>query len=280
MPIRRAVLVLSLTMAGGAALSWSSPSAQEPPRPDSRSVLAAASTYMDQYARDVSAVVAEEDYLQRAGFRQERRLRSDFVVIRDNDFDWIEFRDVFQVDGVPVRDREQRLTNLFLKPREDAVLQARRIAEEGARYNLGVVTRTINTPLVALRFLAARNHRRSSFQIDTSKPRHRDGTVAVQFREHGMPRMVMTPDDSPAHGTFWIDPASGRVSATELRLATRGSTVHIRVTFAEDPRLKLWLPSAMDERYQTDRGSEMTGRARYSNFRQFRVETRTNIGKQ
>jgi hypothetical protein len=36
----------------------------------------------------------------------------------------------------------------------------------------------------------------------------------------------------------------------------------------------------MDERYQTDRGGEITGRARYSNFRQFRVETSTNIGKQ
>jgi hypothetical protein len=274
------VTVLLTLAAVAPALALWSPGTVPAQRHDTDAVLAAASAYMDQYERDVSAVVAEEDYLQRAGFRQERRLRSDFVVIRDDNFDWIEFRDVFQVDGVPVRDREQRLTNLFLKPREDAVLQARRIAEEGARYNLGVVTRTINTPLVALRFLARRNHSRSAFQIDPSKRPGRDGTVAFQFREHAMPRMVRTPDDSPAHGTFWIDPGSGRVAATDLRLATRGSSVHISVTFAEDPRLKLWLPSAMDERYWTDRGSEITGRARYSNFRQFRVDTSTNIGKQ
>ena len=274
------VTVLLALAAVVPALALSAAETGPAQRHDTDAVLAAASAYMDQYERDVSAVVAEEDYLQRAGFRQERRLRSDFVVIRDDNFDWIEFRDVFQVDGVPVRDREQRLTNLFLKPREDAVLQARRIAEEGARYNLGVVTRTINTPLVALRFLARRNHSRSAFQIDPAKPRGRDGTVVFQFREHAMPRMVRTPDDSPAHGTFRIDPGSGRVTATELRLATRGSSVHISVTFAEDPRLRLWLPSAMDERYLTDRGSEITGRARYSNFRQFRVDTSTNIGKQ
>jgi hypothetical protein len=70
------------------------------------------------------------------------------------------------------------------------------------------------------------------------------------------------------------------VMASELHLATSGSKVDIRVTFAKEPRLQLWLPARMDERYDTGRGSEITGWARYTNFRQFRVETTTDIGKQ
>jgi hypothetical protein len=248
--------------------------------PSLDAVLAATAAYMDQYERDVSAVVAEEEYLQQAEFRRQRRLRSDFLVIRHDEFGWIEFRDVFQVDGIAVRDREQRLTDLFMKPREDAVLQARRIAEEGARFNLGSITRTINTPLVALRFLASRDRHRSLFRIDASRSRNSNGSVVLQFNEHAMPRMLITPDDAAARGAFWIDPASGRVTATELLLKSRGSSVDIRVTFQEDRRLKIWLPVAMDERYGTGRGGDITGRARYSNFRQFRVETTTDIGKQ
>ena len=267
-----AIVALTLTLSD-------SLTARQRPAPDTDALLAASAKYMDQYERDVSAIVAEEEYLQLSGDRKPRRLRSDFLVIRHDEFGWIEFRDVFMVDGIPVRDRQDRLAALFMKPREDAVLQARRIAEEGARYNVGPITRTINTPLVALRFLAVRARGRSTFRVDGSGSRNRDGAVALRFKETAHPRMVMTPDDKPAEGTFWIEPDSGRVLASELYLATRGSTVNIRVTFAKEPRLQLWLPTIMDERYDTGGGTEITGRARYTNFRQFRVETTTDIGK-
>jgi hypothetical protein len=268
-----AIVALTLMLSAGV-------NARQRPGLDTEALLAASAKYMDQYERDVSAIVAEEEYLQQSGYRQQRRLRSDFLVIRHEEFGWIEFRDVFLVDGIPIRDRQERLASLFMKPREDAVLQARRIAEEGARYNLGPITRTINTPLVALRFLATRARDRSTFHVDAAKPRSRDGAVALRFTETAHPRMVMTPDDKAAEGTFWIEPASGRVMASELHLATSGSKVDIRVTFAKEPRLQLWLPARMDERYDTGRGSEITGWARYTNFRQFRVETTTDIGKQ
>jgi hypothetical protein len=47
----------------------------------------------------------------------------------------------------------------------------------------------------------------------------------------------------------------------------------------EQPVLKLWLPAAMVERYIFPGGVVMDGRATYSNFRMFRVETETVIAK-
>ena len=63
-----------------------------------------------------------------------RRLRSDFLLVSVSTAqDWVPFRDVFEVDAQPIRDREQRLSRLFLNPSPDSLQQANRIQEESAR---------------------------------------------------------------------------------------------------------------------------------------------------
>ena len=47
----------------------------------------------------------------------------------------------------------ERLSNLFLQPAATAMDQARRIAAESSRYNVGVLRRTINVPVMPLVFL-------------------------------------------------------------------------------------------------------------------------------
>ena len=47
---------------------------------------------------------------------------------------WVGYRDTFEVDGKPVRDRDERLERLLS---DGAVGQAARIAEQNARFNLG-----------------------------------------------------------------------------------------------------------------------------------------------
>ena len=55
--------------------------------------------------------------------------------------DFASFRDVFDVDGRPVRDRDQRLQKLFLSaPAATAIDQAQRIADESARGIVKVLT--------------------------------------------------------------------------------------------------------------------------------------------
>jgi hypothetical protein len=243
-------------------------------------VLRAAGSYLLQYEKDVSAVVAEEDCTQRVEGLGSRRLRSDLLVILDPKAGWISFRDVFEVDGKPVRDRDDRLQKLFFHPSTDALAQARRIVEEGSRFNLnpqnGGVRRTINQPFIALKFLRGPDQPRSAFTIDRTSTSGTATNVVLSFTETAKPRLINSPDGAAARGWFRIDGATGRVTGSELRIQT--GTVHatIRVTFAGQAKLKLWLPAQMDEEY-SGLGVRIDSRATYSNFRRFTVETETAI---
>ena len=74
-------------------------------------------------------------------------LRSDFLLVKIDNRRWLPFRDVFERDGRPVRDRQDRLTKLFLGgATNSALVQAEKIMNESARYNIGNGTRTINVP--------------------------------------------------------------------------------------------------------------------------------------
>ena len=127
--------------------------------------------YVADFIEKFSNVVSEEAYRQDSSVQmpvvalqrraalgwagsataRNRVLKSDFLLVSvDSVQEWIPFRDVFEIDGQPIRDREQRLAKLFLKPSEDALEQAQRIREESARYNLGNMRRTINNPVLAL----------------------------------------------------------------------------------------------------------------------------------
>jgi hypothetical protein len=92
----------------------------------------------------------------------ERVLRSDYALTRAFDKDaWVGYRDTFEVDGRPVRDREDRLQRLLSS---DAPASAARIASESARFNLGnsIVTRNVNVPTLVLEMLQPRNQDRGA----------------------------------------------------------------------------------------------------------------------
>ena len=63
--------------------------------------------------------------------QQRRTLRSDILFMQDDRFGWVEFRDVAERDGFPVRDREERLLALFSKPNADRLKQAQRTSKRG-----------------------------------------------------------------------------------------------------------------------------------------------------
>jgi hypothetical protein len=239
--------------------------------------------YVDQYEQDLAAVVSEERYLQEVAemngmFGDKRTLRSDLLLAKAGDLGWVAFRDVFEVDGKEVRDRSDRLVDLFLKPTGDSGAQVRKIVDESSRMNLGWVSRNINVPTMVLQFAKTAEQHRSEFK--------RGGTTEVsigvegreiRFQERAVPRMIETRDGAAASGKFWIDEATGRVLRTELRVSTGSTTATINVGYAEQPKLKLWLPALMNERYSTPRQPVITGRAFYENFRQFNVAVETII---
>jgi hypothetical protein len=249
--------------------------------PALESALRAAAKYIEQYERDVTAVMAQEDYEQRVlSEARVRRLRSDMLILAVEHAGWVELRDTFEVDGNRVRDRDERISKLFMKPNPDAIQQAQRIASEGARFNISpkmfTLNRTLNVPLTALRFLRGPNQDRSTFQLDRVEP----SRIILKFKEHAKPRLIASDDGSAATGSFTIEPTSGRVLESELQLVTRQVAGTFSVVYAEQPALKLWLPASMTESYTFGRASAMLdGRATYSSFRVFRVETSTVIDK-
>ena len=123
-------------------------SAQPVAEGDIAAVLTGVAAYVEQFDRELAGVVLEEQYDQRvlpgsmASRRSAsygRRLRSNLLMVRLADEDrWVQFRDVFEVDGRAVRDRNERLAGLFLSPSASALDQAEQIALESARYNGGI----------------------------------------------------------------------------------------------------------------------------------------------
>jgi hypothetical protein len=245
-------------------------------------LLAKAATYLRDYETAFSVVVSEERYTQTvySTFNQTRRGRrvlvSDVVQTRIGAAEWVAFRDVFDVDGAPVRDRDARLQRLFVEGVGDPVTQARSILTESARYNIGAVDRNINVPTMALTYLRESNQWRSTLTTAGREKIEGVNTQIVAFSETATPTVVRAgASDLPARGRFWIDPESGRVVKSEIWIPGPPSSGKITVTYGPVPNLSVWAPLQMKEEYV---GWEtIRAEATYSNFRQFKVVVADSI---
>ena len=250
---------------------------------DVQRLLGSAAAYLDQYEQDVRSVVLQETYAQSvASESRTRTLRSDLVVVADATEGWIELRDVFEVDGKPVRDHTDRIVQLLSKPWPNQLVQARRLANESARFNLNPVRaqfhRTINVPFTALRFLRRANQPRSAWRLEREERIGEQPAALLRFDEREQPRLIGSKDPMDVSGAFLIG-ANGAVLLTELRTTGRISAV-VTVRYARHEATGLWLPERMDERYRIKLGTFLTdvnGHASYDNFRQFKVETSIKV---
>jgi hypothetical protein len=212
--------------------------------------------------------------------RHWRSLGSDVAWVPTGDpFVWAFFRDVREVDGDPVGDREERLEQLFPSGLTVAGRErAQQILEESARYNLGR-RRTVNCPTVALSFLHPRNQPRFAFRLDGREEKEGTPTWKVGFKERERPSLTRTSrgEDVPARGLLWIEAGSGALVASRLELRPPGlGPVVIETGYVRDDRLGVWLPTEMREGYgnRSRSGSEerVEAVARYSGWRRAQVE--------
>jgi hypothetical protein len=268
--------------------------AQPAQPPDVELLLDKAGDYVEEYERTFVGLVAEEAYHQQVnvpaarqfdlrGFpldtaAQRRDLKSDVLLVRAPAGDrWIQFRDVFEVDGKPVRDRDERLTKLFLQPSADARRQEEDIVAASSRYNIGGINRTVNLPMLALTVLEAKNRAWFAFRI---AKRGRD-TVELEYKEEERGHtMIHTNDDQPlpAHGRFTIDPQTGRVHASTLATETSTLRAQIDVSYASESTVGMLVPREMREKYTSKDGSVTEGRATYARFRRYQVKVDEKIG--
>ena len=265
------------------------PPAQEPALQE---VLDRTAAYVNDYRKRLVGIVAEELYLQnvdnlsRGGRRQRqfRQLRSDLLLVKLAGQDhWLQFRDVFEVDRKPVRDRDERLYRLFVTPTADAQQQADTIQAESARYNIGPVVRTINMPILGLLFFDRQNQPQMNIRLLAANNTRRFAALAnpgavvrIGFTEVGTPTLIRGAGDKdlPARGEIWVDSTTGRILRTELECNDLLLYSSIQVTYRAEPSLTMLVPAEMREVYRLQvNASRIDGRATYSRFRQFTVTT-------
>ena len=292
-----------------ALLVGSAPVLAAPPPPtqaDLDGVLNRAGWYLDYFVDEFENVVAEETYIQDSsqllptmspagGGRgaiapppsaaemlraRHRDLRSDFLLVKSPDTQaLVPFRDVIQVDGITVRDREARLAKLFLTDSVDAMARAERIREEGARYNLGNMRSTLGNPVLALGVLQRTYQARFHFSLAKTDRAFGPGVTVVDYKEVGSPAMIRgeAGRDLPAHGRLWIDSATGRVLKTELQVEQPALRAIITTTFQSEEKSGIAVPLEMREHYTFQNGNRVNTVANYGRFRRFDVSANEDI---
>jgi len=291
--------IRALTLAAAIAAGGWSAHAQEP---SLATVLERAGDYVATFQRQLSGVVAEETYIQdvreppmgtvpRAPMRtgpMHRELKSDLLLVKPEKADrWIQFRDVFEVDGHPVRDRSERLMKLFVEPTHSTAGQVEQIVSESARYNIGNVMRNINVPVFALLILDSEHRDHFKFaRAGNGAPsiagdlKTDEGIWVIRYEETGHGTMISTTfgRDLPSRGRFWIDPATGRVLMSELVAEDTLVAGTVVVKYQPDVLADLLVPVAMRERYLERRNNaRIDGAATYGKFRQFQVKVDEKI---
>ena len=258
------------------------------------SCLGARGWYVQDFIEKFSNVVSEETYIQdssvpmqsaaligRAGSAARNRiLKSDFLLVSVSSAqDWIPFRDVFEVDAQPIRDREQRLARLFLKPSENSLEQAYRIQDESARYNLGNMRRTINNPVLAMVVVQAEFQNRFRYSLGKMDPKVGPGVWIVDYHEEARPAIHQGPIGSrPVRARAHLDRSRNRTShedrsAPRTTLASRPD--HDVVSLRRPVRHRRAVRNA--GRVPVRQRHQVTAVATYDRFRRFDVSTDENI---
>jgi len=238
---------------------------------DLNELRARVATHARRFITQLSDVVTEEEYDQRFTInKRTRHLKSDFLLVSypgRKELVMV-FRDVREVDGKPVRDKQDRITKLFLEPFNNAVRRAQDIQRDGLRHS--VDNGRLMDPLAVIAYLQAEYQGGFRISLGDMAP-----SLGPDIRE-----INLTP--TPARGKIasparaWVSEATGEVVKTELRSGFGARAEVTTTTFGLDPVLKIRVPLGMKD--EVPRGSDdFIGTATYSNFRRFQVRTEAEV---
>ena len=259
-------------------VAWTSAPAARAPR--DRDVLARAGAAVRQYQEELPHLVATETSVQwiepiEPGRRVEEPARHLVA-----EFGWVAFpassdvvgvRDVVEVDGRRLTHERERLQAL-LHGGDGSAVDARRLVDESARYNLGDGSRNVNLPTVVLFFLHPNAQPRFAW---SRKSRPSAAVWEFEFKERERPTIIHSDRSSVvySHGRVLIDVATGIVLRTELHIRIDKVDYALVTTFAPVAALGLTLPARLEEHYVTPTGV-IRGEARYDHYRRFVTEAR------
>jgi hypothetical protein len=283
-------VIVALLLAGGLV------SAQSPKLDISEKALTSAAVrYVAEYEKQFAFLIADEEYTQMVfdadGRRaQTRVLKAEmFLTYLPADGEWMAVRDVIEVDGEAVKNRED--LRALLAKREELRL-VKQLTWRNSRYNLGRVERNFNEPTLPLLLLDSK--RKSRVKFDRKHvSRDEDVTLAtLAFEEQEAPTLVATRNEGAvrAKGEFLLDAATGTIRRTVFQLTRPGIDARLVTSYKKDDKLNLWLPSVFTERYESSSSAGGGFRlpnsasrasrelvecvAKYSNYRRFEVTAR------
>ena len=261
-------------------------------------ILDRAGEYVERYSDAFRNVLAEETCRQwlRGGWAtpsdvkttgetanphqraEVRTLRSELVWVGvPGLLPWEAFRDVVELDGRKLGDREGRLAKLVANPEPTALAQARQISEESSRQLLGA-RRDVNVPTRALLLLLPENQGRLELERKGERTIAGRQGVEVEFREVASPTLVRDQRqdrDVPSRGRFWIDPTNGAVLRSEIQYVGRG---FVSTEYRPEPGFDVLVPDVMKELGSYD-GARLESTARYPTYRRFDAATGENVAK-
>jgi len=241
-------------------------------------VLNRASDYVQQFERDFAMVISDETYEQddhRA--HRARELQSEMAFLwLPREQTWLAVRNVLAVTEAGktrrIHDGDTRLARVL---NSSSIGQVRRLADEGARFNLGRIKRNVNDPTLVLRFLDETYRSRFDFQL--AEPEERVNGVdawMLTFTERQRPTVIGTDADVFSTGALWVSRVDGTVLRTRLTIAPGQPTASLTVDYGRDPKLGMWVPARMEEIYTELPHESITCVARYTNFRRFETSGR------
>jgi hypothetical protein len=266
-------------------------------------VLQRAGVAVERYSRETAVILANETCQQRAyrarrenrfvgGFSAttvaRRRWKADLALLptpafAPSGYPWVEFRDVVEVDGRALPDRQSRIEGVLQSASGMTIEKARAFTQESSRFNIGPVARNINTPSVVLLVVAPVNQQRFVFEKTGEEAFEGIPCWKLGYHEWRAPTLIRLPEniDAPASGALLVDPSSGEVLRGLLELTTSAeSSGTTTVTFRHVKGFEGRLPIEMVEKATAAGGMEwVEARYEYSNFRRFETGARMIVPK-
>jgi hypothetical protein len=212
-------------------------------------VLKAAADYVLKFAGPAMVIEAEEQQTQydtsSGQIGGSRRLKSDFVVVALDDGRVSSFRDTFEIDGRPLRERQNRLLDLLRSTDDTTVDRLGELSEASVRSYISPNLYVLGDPTLPLQFLRQQNQPRFAFKPDGVRTMDGRQVAIVRFSEEGAERFIQTPEKAPVTGRLWIDAGTGAVRQAELVFSGKEFNLRSTTKYALDQKLGLWLPSEM-----------------------------------
>ena len=261
-------------------------------------VLDRAGGYVAEFHRQLSTLVGEETYVQdwttvwkshgKSGVTNvaHRVTRGDLLLIKAPGAEaWMGYRDVYEVDGTPIHDRNDALETAFHQGSLSTDATIRQILDESSRYNIGDIQRNVNWPVFPLLYLERPNQPRFHFSLAANRTpgattaqsspsgafRVSTEVWVIEYDEKAPGTMIKTGSnhkDLPSHGRFWIEPGTGRVLMSELVVRNRALNATLDVSYQSEPVLGMLVPVEMHELYEGHRNnSRIEAVATYGRFR-------------